>query len=104
VRRYQVKYLPEATRALREAFLYVQNESGSARAADWLRRVYDSIADLETSPRATREEGLFYGREFRSKLIGSHRIFVTIADAEQIVYVIDVVHTARQTKLDDYGA
>lgn len=102
MKRYQVRYLPEATQALREAFLYIQEESGSGRAADRLRRVYALIDDLETTPRATEEEGLFYGREFRSKLVVSHRIFLTIDEPEQLVYVIDIVHTAQQTKLDEY--
>ena len=77
-------------------------ESGPSRAADWLRRVYASIDDLEASPRATQDEGAFDGRELRSKLVISHRVFFTIGEAEQMVYVIDVVHTARQDGLDTY--
>jgi len=102
VKRYQVRYLPEATAALRESFVFIQEESGPSRAADWLRRVYASIDDLEASPRATQDEGAFDGRELRSKLVISHRVFFTIGEAEQMVYVIDVVHTAHQGGLDTY--
>ena len=102
MKRYRVEYLPEAIDALRVAFLYILEESGSDRAGTWLAEVYSSIDELETAPRATRDEGLIYGREFRSKLVMAHRVFLTIDDLERVVYVIDVVHTARQTKLDEY--
>jgi plasmid stabilization system protein ParE len=102
VKQYRVRYLSEATDALRSTFLYIRDESGPDRAADWLAGVYASIDDLETAPRATQEEGVFYGREFRSKLVISHRVFFTIDEAAQVVYVIDVIHTARQTKLEEY--
>lgn len=100
--RYRVEYLPEAIDALRAAFLYILEESGPGRAGTWLAELYSSIDQLETAPRSTRDEGLFYGHEFRSKLVMSHRVFITIDDLEHVVYVIDVVHTARQTKLDEY--
>jgi mRNA-degrading endonuclease RelE of RelBE toxin-antitoxin system len=34
----------------------------------------------------------------------SHRVFFTIDEDAQVVYVVDVVHTARQTKIDEYTA
>jgi plasmid stabilization system protein ParE len=104
VRLYRVRYLPEATEALRSAFLYVLEDAGPGRAGEWLTAVYASVDQLETTPRATRDEGLFYGREFRSKLVISHRVFFTIDEDAQVVYVVDVVHTARQTKIGDYTA
>ena len=101
---YGVRYLPEAITSLREAFVYIREDSGDARASDWLREVYASIEQLETTPRATRDEGQFYGRELRSKLVMSHRVFFTIDEAAQVVYVVDLVHTARQNKLDEYSS
>jgi plasmid stabilization system protein ParE len=102
VTRYRVRYLTEATEALRAAFLHVREDAGPRRAANWLRRVYASIDQLEIAPRATRDEGFFHGHEFRSKLVISHRVFFTISEDAQVVHVIDVVHTAQQTKLDEY--
>ena len=104
MKQYQVQYLPEAIAALREAFVYIREDSGHGRASDWLREVYASIDQLEMTPRATRDEGRFHGREFRSKLVMSHRAFFTIDEAAQIVYVVDLVHTARQSKLDAYSS
>ena len=58
MKRYRVRYLTEATEALRAAFLHVREDAGPRRGANWLRRVYASIDQLETAPRATRAEGL----------------------------------------------
>jgi plasmid stabilization system protein ParE len=64
--------------------------------------VYASIDILGAAPRASRDDGEFLGRELRSKLVMSHRVFFTIDDGTQTVYVVDIVHTARQTRLDEY--
>ena len=100
--RYRVRYLTEATEALRSAFLHVRENAGPRRAANWLSRVYASIDQLEIAPRATRDEGFFHGHEFRSKLVISHRVFFTIDEDAQVVHVVDIVHTAQQTRLDEY--
>lgn len=102
MKHYRVRFLSEATDALRSSFLYIRDDAGADRAADWLTQVYASIGDLETAPRASQEEGEFHGREFRSKLVISHRVFFTIDEAAQVVYIVDVIHTARQTKLEEY--
>lgn len=102
MKRYRVRYLTEATEALRAAFLHVRDDSGPRRAADWLSRVYASIDQLELAPRATRAEGSFHGHEFRSKLVISHRVFFTIDEDALAVHVIDFVHTAQQIRLDEY--
>jgi len=102
VKRYRVRYLTEATEALRAAFLHAREDAGPRRAANWLNRVYASIDQLELAPRATRAEGFFHGHEFRSMLVMSHRVFFTIDEDAMAVHVIDFVHTARQTRLDDY--
>lgn len=61
MKRYRVRYLTEATEALRAAFLHIRKDAGPRRAADWLRlsRIYTSIDQLEIAPRATRAEGFF---------------------------------------------
>ena len=100
--RYRVRYLTEAMEALRSAFLHVRENAGPRSAANWLSRVYASIDQLEIAPRASRDEGFFHGHEFRSKLVISHRVFFTIDEDAQVVHVIDVVHTAQQTRLDEY--
>lgn len=102
MKRYSVRYLAEATEALRNAFVHIRRDAGPQRAATWLRKIYTSIDHLETAPRATRYEGVFDGHELRSKLVAAHRVFFAIDDDTQAVHVIDVVHTARQTKLDQY--
>ena len=104
MKRYRVRYLTEATTALRAAFLHVREDAGPHTAANWLGRVYASIDQLEVAPRATRAEGFFRGHELRSKLVMSHRVFFTIDEVAMAVHVIDFVHTARQTKLDEYTA
>ena len=102
MKRYRVRYRPEAKAALREAFVYIAEDDGSGRAGTWLKKMYEGIDALQTAPRSTRSEGTFDGWEFRSKLVITHRVFFTIDDAVETVYVIDIVHTARQTKLDEY--
>ena len=59
MKRYRVRYLTEATEALRAAFLHIRKDAGPRSAADWLSRIYASIDQLEIAPRATRAEGFF---------------------------------------------
>jgi hypothetical protein len=47
VRRYRVRYLPEATKALRSAFVYILEDAGPGRAGDGLTEVYASVDQLE---------------------------------------------------------
>ncbi|HEX2253527.1 MAG TPA: hypothetical protein VHQ65_09690 [Thermoanaerobaculia bacterium] len=42
------------------------------------------------------------GRTIHSKLVVDHRVFYFVDDASRIVYVIDLVHTARETRLAEY--
>ena len=47
--KYRVRFLPEATAALREAASYIAEQDGRDRAAEWLRGMYDSIEALEVT-------------------------------------------------------
>ena len=43
-------YLPEAEDALEKAATYIRDHDGPERAANWLRRMMESIDTLETMP------------------------------------------------------
>ena len=47
---YQVVYLPEAEAALEKTATYITEHDGPQRAANWLRRMIESIDKLETMP------------------------------------------------------
>ena len=47
---YRVVYLPEAEAALEKTATYIREHDGPERAANWLRRMMESIAALETMP------------------------------------------------------
>ena len=102
-RRYRVRFLPEATAALREAASYIAEQDGPDRAVEWLRGMYDSIEALEVTPGAFAQVQVRAGRVIRSKLAKKrYRIYFVIDEPGRTVYVIDVVHTARETKLATY--
>lgn len=102
MKRYRVRYLESALDALRDAARYIAGEAGPDRAGVWLTAMMESVDHLEASPRASQLEGSLDGREFRSKLVLGHRVFFTIDDPRDSVWVLDVVHTARQTQLERY--
>lgn len=99
---YQVRYDPAALAALHEATDYIEEQSGTGRALDWLEAMRIGIQKLETSPRAFPVVCLRRGRPIRSKLVMSHRVYYFIDEPAALVYVIDLVHTARETKLATY--
>jgi plasmid stabilization system protein ParE len=99
---YKVRYDPVALDALEETTRYIQEESGPDRAAHWLRAMRTSIQQLEALPHAFSAVCTRQGRPIHSKLILSHRIFYLIDQPTQTVYIIDVVHTARETRLAEY--
>lgn len=61
-----------------------------------------SIQKLETHPRAFPIVNTQFERPLHAKVVLSHRVFYFIDDPTQIVYVIDVVHTARESRLAAY--
>lgn len=99
---YEVRYDPVALTALQEAASYIGEQSGPGRSAAWLRATRESIQNLESHPRAFPLVGTQLGRPLHSKIIMSHRVFYFVDDPTRIVYIIDVVHTARETKLAEY--
>jgi plasmid stabilization system protein ParE len=99
---YQVRYDPVALAALEEAAAYIEEQSGPDRAASWLRAMRAGIEKLETFPRAFPAMCVRRGRTIHSKLVISHRVYYFIDEPTRLVYVIDVVHTARETKLAGY--
>ena len=99
---YEVRYDPEAIAALEEAVAYIAEQSGADRALGWLDAIRAGIERLETSPRVFRSVCHRRGRLIRSKLVVNHRVYYFIDEQSRLVYVIDVVHTARETKLAEY--
>ena len=76
--------------------------SGSPRPEPRSPRAFDTIGiHLKTALGLSNEVGPPH-HEFRSKLVMSHRVFFTIDEDAMAVHIIDFVHTARQTKLDEY--
>ena len=98
--KYRVRFLPEATAALREAASYIAEQDGPGRAAEWLRGMYECIERLEVMPGTFAQVQVRAGRVIRSKLaMERYRIYFVIDEPGRTVYVIDVVHTTRETKL-----
>lgn len=62
----------------------------------------ESIERLERLPKAFQIARHLAGRTIYSKLVMSHRVFYLVDDPTQLVYVIDVVHTAQETRLAEY--
>jgi plasmid stabilization system protein ParE len=99
---YEVRFDPAALAALGEAADYVEEHSGPDRAAGWLAAMREGMQRLETSPRAYPVACIRRGRPIYSKLVVSHRVYYFVDDPTGIVFVIDVVHTARETRLAEY--
>ena len=99
---YEVRFDPVALTALDETATYIREDSGPGRAAKWLEAMRRGIRELGSAPRAYPVACIRRGRPIRSKRIMSHRVFFFIEDAEGIVFIIDVVHTARETRLAEY--
>ncbi|MEM9291562.1 MAG: type II toxin-antitoxin system RelE/ParE family toxin [Acidobacteriota bacterium] len=99
---YSVRFDPEAIAALEEAANYIESDSSTERARTWLRAMLSSIENLESFPRAFPAESRRGKRSIRSKLVMSHRVFYFVDDGSNIVYIVDVVHTAQDTKLRQY--
>lgn len=99
---YQVRYDPAALAALEETATHIEEQSGPGRAAAWLDAMRTGIQKLETTPRAFPVVCLRRGRPIHSKLVISHRVYYFIDEPTRLVYIIDVVHTARETKLAEY--
>ncbi|MEM7354999.1 MAG: type II toxin-antitoxin system RelE/ParE family toxin [Acidobacteriota bacterium] len=99
---YEVRFDRVALEALEEAADYIEEHSGAPRAATWFAKMRAGIQKLEALPRAFAAVSLRRGRPVHSKLVMTHRVFYIVDDPSRVVYIIDVVHTARETKLAAY--
>ena len=102
MKQYRVRDLDEAIGALREAAEFIETQSGQERARGWLRRMLESVTTLETFPGAQPQVTVLDGRVVRSMLANPLRVYYVIEEISATVYVIDIVHTARETQLQRY--
>ena len=99
---YQVVYLPEAEAALGETATYITEHDGPQRAANWLRRMMESIDTLETMPAIFAERGMRGGWKIRAKPIMSHIAYYVIDEPHRVVFIIDIVGGAQGSRRDKY--
>lgn len=62
----------------------------------------EAIDSLERLPGAHAVVAVHDGRAVHSMLVQPYRVYYVIDESSSTVYVIDVVHTARETKLEKY--
>jgi len=99
---FQVKYLPEANDAIRIIYRYIAREEGQGRADGWLDQFTESADKLAHEALTWPVVTTRLGKDVRSKLAIVHRVYYRVEEATKTVWIIDAVHTARQTKLDEY--
>ena len=99
---YDVRFDPVALEALGETAAYIESEFGPIRAGRWLEAMRLGIQKLESTPGAFPVACMRRGRTIHSKLVQGHRVYYFIDTLKGIVYIIDVVHTARETRLAQY--
>ena len=100
--RYKVVFSARALVSLREVTRYIAEESGTARAADWLARVMDSTATLESHPYAFPVVGEFDAERIHARFVMRHVLYYFVDESANIVTVVDVVHSARETERERY--
>src|SRR5437867_3704748 len=97
---YQVVILPEAERELYAAYLWIA-ESAPERATAWLQGLRAAIGTLSDYPRRCplAPESAFFTEEIRQLLYGrrqhAYRVLFEVRDAKQTVYILHVIHGAR---------
>ena len=99
---YRVVYLPEAEAALEEAATYIRDHDGPERAANWLRRMMESIDTLETMPAIFAERGVRGGLKIRGKPIMSHIAYYVIDEPRRIEFIIGIIGGAQGSRRDKY--
>lgn len=102
MKQYRVRYLDEALAALKEAAAFIAERDGKERARNWLLDMLAFIEKLENSPSTWRQVTVLEGRVVRSFLVAPYRVYFVIEESASTVYVIDVVHTARESRLRMY--
>lgn len=100
--RYDVRFDPVALAAIEETTAYIEEASGPDRAGRWLETLRLGCQTLESTPRAFPVACIRRGRPIHSKVVQSHRVYYFVDSEERLVYIVDVVHTARETKLAEY--
>ncbi|MEM6453713.1 MAG: type II toxin-antitoxin system RelE/ParE family toxin [Acidobacteriota bacterium] len=99
---YEIRYDRAAQRELENIFEYVLEDAGIARADRWLAAFRKHVDALRITPKIGPVACIRRGRVIRSKLAQSHRVFYTIDEKARLILVIDIVHTARETRLSTY--
>ncbi len=99
---YHVVYLPEAEAALEKAATYIRDHDGPERAANWLRRMMESIDTLETMPAIFAEREVRGGWKIRTKPSMSHIAYYVIDEPRRVVFIIDIVGGAQGSRRDKY--
>ena len=99
---YQVVYLPEAEAALENTATYITEHDGPRRAANWLRRMIESIDKLETMPARFAARGVRGGRKIRATPVMGHLAYYVIDEPRRLVFIIDIAAGAEGPKRDKY--
>ena len=81
---------------------YIQEQSGDGRAGEWLRKMLESVDQLEHLPKSFGIWTHRKGEAIYSKLIRPYRVFYLVREPTRTVHVIDIVHTARESRLQQY--
>ena len=82
---YQVD-LPEAEAALENTATYITEHDGPRRAANWLRRMIESIDKLETMPARFAARGVRGGRKIRATPVMGHLAYYVIGTTPSCVH------------------
>ena len=99
---YRVVYLPEAEAALEKTATYIREHDGPERAANWLRRMIECIAALETMPGIFAERGVRGRWKIRAKPIMSHIAYYVIDEPRRVWFIIDIVGGTQGPRRDKY--
>ena len=75
---------------------------GAARARDWVEEITQSTATLEGHPHAFPVVGQFEGEDIHARFIMRHVLYYFVDESAQVVTIIDIVHTARETAREHY--
>ena len=106
MKKYQVEITATAEAELREAYLWIREDSRE-RATRWQKGVLTQIERLETLPERCllAPENAFFADEIRQLLYGRrsgvYRILFTIE--KNTVYVLHIRHGARQVLKEKNG-
>ncbi len=102
--RYKVVVTAEATDRIVEHAEYIATQSGSWQVAeDWVQRVYDVIASLDSMPDrfALAEESRRTGGKLRRILIGKYVANYLVDENDRVVRVVSFRHGAQLPKRED---